>query len=98
LRLDDAGVWDDHATLLLDEDRNFVVRTSSHAVISVNSEHGESFVVRNGDSIELGAAKLRFWLAEAKQSRLRSFEVLVGVTLVAVTLTQLALIHWLLRQ
>lgn len=98
LRLDDPGVWDDHATLLLDDNHDFIVKTGSHAVISVNSDHGESFVVRNGDSIEIGGARLRFWMAEARQSRLRSFEVMVGLTIVAVTLTQLAVINWLLRQ
>jgi hypothetical protein len=54
-------------------------------------------ILRNGDIITLGSAKLQFWLAAARQHSLHLREAFVCVLLAAVTGAQIALIYWLIR-
>jgi hypothetical protein len=54
-------------------------------------------VLRNGDTIELGALKLQFWLAETRQFGLRLRETLVWLGIIAVFFAQFGLIYCLLR-
>jgi hypothetical protein len=47
--------------------------------------------------IELGSARLRFWLAPSMQKTLRLREALTWFALSALFAAQIALIYWLLR-
>jgi pSer/pThr/pTyr-binding forkhead associated (FHA) protein len=98
LRLDDDGVWDSHLTLELQDRESFVVHTAAGALLAVNLQPLETATLRNGDLISVGSVKLQFWLAATTQGGLKLREAFVWGLLVAVTLTQLFLIYWLVRQ
>ncbi len=95
LQLADEGVWDQHLQLDFHRGDGFFLNAQSGALATVNGEPVENTRLRNGDSIELGAVKLRFWLAETRQAGLRYREWLTWAALTAVCLAQIALIYWL---
>lgn len=97
LRLEEAGVWDQHLELDFDPAQGFILTTQAPALATVNGWPIESVILRNGDSIEIGSQKIRFWIGETRQSTLHVPENLVWATIVAVTLAQIALIGWLLK-
>jgi pSer/pThr/pTyr-binding forkhead associated (FHA) protein len=96
LRLDDPGVWDEHLELALRPAAGFVLTTRPNALATVNGQPAQSALLRNGDRIEFGSVKLRFWLGEARQRGLRSREWLVWTAIAVICLGQVALIYWLL--
>lgn len=95
LQLDDDGVWGQHLTLELHQE-GFVLSLAPDALVTVNSEPFQNQMLRNGDIITIGSAKLQFWLAAARQRGLRSREWLVWMIIGAVTAAQFVLIYWLL--
>lgn len=98
LRLEAAGVWEQHLQLDFDPAQGFVLSTQTSAIAHVNGWPIQAAVIlRNGDSIEIGSVKIRFWLGETKQSRLRFHENLVWLTLGGLTVAQVGLICWLLQ-
>jgi len=96
LRLDEAGVWDQHLQILLKPKQGFLLQAEDNALVSVNGEPTRSQFLRNGDSIELGASKLRFWLAESGQRGLSSREWLTWIGIGLISLCQVVLVYWLL--
>jgi len=96
LQLAETGVWDQHLQLNFDPAQGFVLVVQPDALATVNGESIRDTVLRNGDSIEIGSVKLRFWLGETRQAGLRHRETLTWTGLAAVTAGQLALIYWLL--
>ena len=97
LQLDDDGIWDQHLTLDFNRQKGFTLATAPNALVTVNGSPVQTAILRNGDLITLGSAKLQFWLAAARQRGLRLREAFVWVLLAAVTATQFALIYWLIR-
>jgi hypothetical protein len=97
LQLEDDGVWDQHLILGFQKQEGFKLATSSNALAAVNGETVQNKILRNGDIITIGSAKLQFWLAAAQQRGLRSGENFVWALLVFVTLGQFILIYRLLR-
>jgi pSer/pThr/pTyr-binding forkhead associated (FHA) protein len=97
LQLDDDGIWDQHLVLEFQKQEGFKLTTSANALATVNGEPIQNKILRNGDTITLGSARLQFWLAAAQQRGLRSSESFVWVLLFFVTLGQFTLIYWLLR-
>ena len=97
LQLEDDGVWDQHLTLEFNRQKGFTLATAPNALVSINGGPVQTTVLRNGDVITLGSAKLQFWLAAARQRSLRLREAFVWVLLAAVTGAQFALIYWLIR-
>lgn len=97
LRLDDDGVWDRHLTLEFDRRRGFTLAAAPNVLTTVNGEPLQTAVLRNGDTITIGSARLQFWLAAAPQHSLRLRETFVWVLLAAVTAGQFVLIYGLLR-
>lgn len=96
LRLDDAGVWDRHLVLEFQPEEGVVLSTQAGALASVNHQPVSRAVLRNGDTIDLGGARLQFWLSDTTQRGLRFREWLTWAGIAAVTLTQVALIYWLI--
>ena len=47
--------------------QGFTLTTAPNALASVNSQPVQTAVLRNGDIITLGSAKLQFWLGAARQ-------------------------------
>jgi|SRR5882672_4822698 len=97
LRVEDAGVWDQHLKLDLRRGEGFVLSTQGDALAAVNAQRVEQTVLRNGDTIEIGAVKLQFWLAETRQRGLRLREWLTWIALGLICLSQIALIYFVLN-
>jgi pSer/pThr/pTyr-binding forkhead associated (FHA) protein len=70
LRLEDDGVWEQHLELSLDPSRGFLLKTRNSALARVNGQPLAETLLRNGDLIEIGAAKISFWLGETRQTSL----------------------------
>jgi len=96
LQLADDGVWDQHLTLEFQPQSGFNLATAPDALATVNGEPVQNTVLRNGDTITVGSVKIQFWLAAAIQGSLRLREAFVWTLLVFVTLSQFALLYWLL--
>jgi len=97
LQLDDDGVWDQHLTMEFNRQQGFALAIAPNALATVNGEPVRAAILRNGDIIVLGSARLQFWLAAAHQHSLRLREAFVWFLLIAVTAVQFALIYWLVR-
>lgn len=97
LRLSEDGVWEQHLELDFDPAQGFVLSTQANALATVNGWPIQAVILRNGDTIELGSVKIRFWLGETKQSGLRVPESLVWLTIFVITAAQIGLILWLLK-
>lgn len=97
LQLEEPGVFDDHLTLSLDASEGFHIETKPGALVSVNHQPVERSPLRNGDTIEIGALKLQFWMSTPVQRGLKIREAFVWATITAVCAGQIALIYWLLR-
>jgi pSer/pThr/pTyr-binding forkhead associated (FHA) protein len=97
LQLDDDGVWNQHLALEFQKKENFNLTTAPDALVTVNGEPVQNMILRNGDIITLGSAKLQFWLVAARQRGLRFREGFVWALLVFITLGQFALIYWMVR-
>ncbi|MBI3849234.1 MAG: FHA domain-containing protein [Verrucomicrobia bacterium] len=97
LCLEEDGVWDQHLELDLITPDGFVLTAHPNALVVVNSQRIEQAVLRNGDLIEMGSLKMRFWLSETRQIGLRFREGLTWCALVLLAVGQVCLIYWLLR-
>jgi pSer/pThr/pTyr-binding forkhead associated (FHA) protein len=97
LCLEEDGVWDQHLVLEVQREEGFVLSTQPGALARVNGEQVQQGVLRNGDTIEIGAVTLQFWLGEVRQSGLRLREALAWTVIISVTSAQFGLLYWLLR-
>jgi predicted component of type VI protein secretion system len=97
LAMDDPGVWDRHLQIEFQRDNGFTFTVQPNALALINGDQAEAGTLRNGDLIELGSARLRFWLARSTQKTLRIRETLTWLALFALFAGQIALIYWLLR-
>jgi pSer/pThr/pTyr-binding forkhead associated (FHA) protein len=97
LQLEDDGVWSEHLVLEFQKQEGIKLTTSANALATVNGESVQNAILRNGDTITVGSAKLQFWLAAARQRGLRLRELFVWMLIVAVTAAQIALVYWLVR-
>ena len=96
LELDDDGVWDEHLTLEFQRSGGYALSAAPDALAAVNNQPVQSARLRNGDIVSLGSVKIQFWLAAARQRSLRLPEFSVWTLLLLVTLSQIALVYWLL--
>lgn len=95
--LEDDGVWDQHLTLNFQKKEGFHLVAASDAIAAVNGKQVEDTILRNGDIITLGSAKIQFWLAPAPQRSLRLRENFIWALLILVTAGQFALLYFFLR-
>lgn len=93
LRLEDAGVWDEHLKLAFHSINGFILIVRPNALATINGQAFQEAVLRNGDSIEIGALKIRFWLGETRQSQLRLREWLTWVGFAVIIAVQFYLIY-----
>ena len=98
LRLEEDGVWDRHCELNFDPAHGIVLAVQPNALLTVNQETVPTpRRLRNGDSIEMGSVRLRFWLNDPvlRSSWIREWFVwtLIGV----ICLGQVTLVYWLLQ-
>ena len=92
LPLDDDGVWDRHIVLEFRRKEGFRLAAAPDAIAAVNSKPAGETLLRNGDIITLGSAKLQFWIAPARQRGLRLRENCVWALLFLVAVAELVLI------
>lgn len=97
LRLEEAGVWDQHWTLSFQKRDGYYLETAPDAFVTVNDQRQTSVRLANGDLIAFGSAKLQFWLAAPQQRGLFLREALIWLLLAGVTAGQIALILWLIQ-
>jgi len=97
LRLEEDGVWDQHCELKFDPAEGFILTALAGALLTVNREPADSARLRNGDTIEMGSARLQFWLNEAVRRGQRLREVFVWSLVAAICLVEITLVYWLLR-
>ena len=97
LPMNDPGVWDRHLQIEFQPDTGFTFAVQSSAMAVINGDSVQAGVLRNGDLIELGSARFRFWLSRSSQKTLRVREILTWLALFTLFAAQAGLIHWLLR-
>jgi Inner membrane component of T3SS, cytoplasmic domain len=97
LRLEEAGVWEEHMYLDFDPAAGFTLSAPSGALAIVNGQPVKETVLGNGDLLECGSVKLQFWLAEARQASLQLSEAAVWALLCLIPAAQITLIYWLTR-
>jgi predicted component of type VI protein secretion system len=96
LRLEDPGVWDAHAEINFHRGDGYHLAANPDSLVLVNGERFAAARLRNGDVIELGGARLRFWLADAEQKKLVFREWSTWLLIAAVAFGEIALIYLLL--
>ncbi|HTX22184.1 MAG TPA: FHA domain-containing protein [Candidatus Aquilonibacter sp.] len=97
LQIEDAGVWDQHLVLEFQKKEGFRLTTAVNALAAVNGKPVQNKILRHGDIITIGSAKLQFWLAAPKQRGQRTRELFVWALLILVTFVQFVLIYRLLQ-
>lgn len=95
LQLEDSGVWDRHLQLDFNPQEGIVLSAQPDTLATVNGEPIRQTVLRNGDAIEIGSLRMRFWLSETRQVGLRVREGLTWAGIAAISLGQIGLIYWL---
>lgn len=93
LPLDDDGVWDEHIALEFCRKEGFRLAAAPEAIATVNSKPAGDALLRNGDIITLGSAKVQFWIAPARQRGLSLRENFVWALLGLVAFGELVLIY-----
>ena len=91
-RLDEPGVWEHHAVLSLQMPEGILLTARADATALVNGKRVQTAVLRGGDVIELGSAKLLFGLSDAAQKGLRVREAMPWLGLAALVISEWFLI------
>jgi len=91
--LDRHGVWVRHVVLSRD-DEGWIVATphAEAAIFREGKQLGPSTRLKNGDSLELGSARLRFRISSGRQRSLLTLETLTWSGLLALVLAQILLL------
>ena len=97
LRFEEPGIWDEHLKLELVPAEGIVLSTCGQAITSVNGCPVQSVLLHNGDRVEIGSLKMRFWLGETRQARLSGLEWFIWMMLGMVTAAEIGLLIWLAR-
>ena|SRR5213594_141032 len=93
---EEEGVWERHLEIELRMPEGFTVKAHPGALAAINGKPIREAVVRNGDLIEFGPLKLRFWLSQTRQVDLRWREFLTWFALAVLCAAQVALVYRLL--
>jgi hypothetical protein len=94
---EEEGVWDIHVQLAFDGARGIVLSAGPDAPAAINGQPAREAVLRNGDTMEIGALKIRFWIGPTRQGGMRIREWLTWAALILITAGQLAIIYRLMR-
>ena len=99
LRIEDNGVWDSHLQIEFKPRTGFFLNAKPEAITSVNGDQIQtSTALRNGDMIQLGSAAIQFWLGEVRQRGTRFRDSLIWATIAAISIGQIALIYWMMKE
>jgi len=94
-RLDAPGVWDRHAQVEFRPRDGFWLSARPEVTVEINGQPTREARLRNGDILDLGSARLQFWLGPMGQRGLAWREWLTWFGIAAVCLGQIALVYWL---
>jgi len=94
-RMEEPGVWDEHAELRLEANDTFALTLKAGAKGSLNGQPVEKAILRNGDTLELGGAKLQFYLAETQLKDWSWPERLLWSFVGFVVVSQILLFYWI---
>lgn len=97
LPLNEEGVWDHHFDIALHQPEGFLFLLQPKALASVNGEPCSRQVLRSGDIIEAGSARLQFWLSETRQRSQRWREIATWLFIAFLCLAQVYFAYWLSR-
>jgi pSer/pThr/pTyr-binding forkhead associated (FHA) protein len=97
LQLEEHGVWDEHFQILFNPAAGYVLEAHPEALVTANGQPVQRAVLRNGDTLEIGALRLQFWLGDVPRRSLRVSEWFVWAIIAAISLGQIALVYWLPR-
>jgi hypothetical protein len=97
LRAEEDGVWEQHLRLDFAPAQGVILSARPEAPTRVNGHPVQQALLRNGDTIELGALRLQFWLSETRQRGLGLREAFTWAGIVAIGLGQVAIIYLMLR-
>ncbi len=93
LHMVEKGVWERHVQIRLRPEEGFFLHPLPPASTLVNSEPVLApRLLRNGDVLDVGEVKLRFWLGPVQQESLSHRETFFWMLLVALFAAQLWLI------
>jgi pSer/pThr/pTyr-binding forkhead associated (FHA) protein len=95
LSLDEPGVWDQHVAIQFEPGEGFVASSSGEALMTINGQAAKIERLRNGDTIEIGGARIQFGLVGTAQSSRRILDGLVWAGIALVSLVQILLIYLL---
>jgi hypothetical protein len=95
LRIAEPGVWERHFEIELRVPDGFVLRLLPPAMATVNGQPFEEHFLRNGDLIEFGSVKVRFWLSEVQPARQETREFMTWAAMALLTLGQVGLMLWM---
>lgn len=97
LKLDDPGIWDDHIHLDFSRQEGIVARVQGDALALVNGTPIRDAILQNGDVLDLGAARVQFWLSPTRQANMAWREWATWLGIAAICALQIALVYWLIR-
>lgn len=97
LPIEEPGVWDQHLEFDFISDKGILLSSHPEAPAIVNGSRVSESLLKNGDTIEIGALKMRFWLSEIAMRPQAFREGLTWVALAVLFLGQFALMYWLSR-
>ena len=98
LVLDQSGVWNRHLSLVLEQGVGVFAKPHNEAFFAINGKSPTGKVqLRQGDTLELGGVKLRFWLAPMEQKNFALREVITWTVLALLAATQVGVVYWLIR-
>jgi hypothetical protein len=95
LILSDPGVFAEHFEVRFSDD-GFSLAPYANAVVTLNAASTEGAILRNGDVIGCGLAKVQFWLAQLPQGGLRARELVSWALIALVAAAQIYILIWLL--
>jgi hypothetical protein len=96
LSLDDPGVFALHFEIRC-HGRELICEAQPNALVNINGKPIQRAALRSGDVIGLGASRIAFALAPARQASLLPREWLTWIALAGLCLAQVALIYMLNR-
>ena len=97
LTLDEPGIWDQHFQIDLNPEDDFVLITNPNTSVIIEGKSLQQTTLRNGETIEIGLAKILFGLSPTRQKSLALREWLTWIALAGLCVAQIALIYQLLR-
>jgi hypothetical protein len=97
LSLDEPGVWDKHFQIGLESAEGFVLVSDANTSVVIEGKTVQRTLLRSGDIIEVGLAKILFALSPTRQKSLILREWLTWIALAILCLGQIALIYRLVR-